>query len=91
MDKAFRQALDAARGGPRDLLAYLERGTEELFGRRREVKRGNPIPPWKLAAIILIVGVAIFAFLHCTIFGCSASRDAYIGAFTVLGLIALFC
>ena len=95
VDRAVRETLDVVgKHGLAALPDHLERQLDELAKRRRSPGRGaeENIPWWKLGAIILIVGVAIMNFIHCTFFGCTVTDwNGYIAGYTVLVLILLFC
>jgi hypothetical protein len=95
VDGALGELLDAVRSGGADALVdRLEAEVKNLDQMRRSPGRGaeRNIAPWKIASIILMLGIGVINFIHCTFFGCSVTDwGGYIAAYGTLGLIALAC
>ena len=95
MDSAVNKFLDVVKrerlGG---IPNYLEERLNELSQLRQKEHRGasKNLAPWKIVALIVLVGVVIMNFIHCSFFGCTISdASSYIAGYTVLALVLAFC
>jgi hypothetical protein len=96
IDEAIQPCLDIVRSqGADELVNYLEEQVGQLEEVRRRPDRGavENIPIWKVVAIVVAVGVWVWALFRCGIFrGCSRAEGlAYFVIFWLAVLISRFC
>jgi hypothetical protein len=95
LDSSLGEVFEVAAAGADGLPDYLEKHLGELEKARRGADRGaiENIPIWKVIAIVVAIGVWIWALFRCGIFGsCSLAEGlAYFTIFWIAVLIARFC
>lgn len=94
--EAFSSSLESIiSGGAKALPDYLEQQIDKLEKIRRQPDRGavDNIPVWKVAAIVVAVGVWVWALFRCKWWGSCSLREglAYFIVFWIAALIAKFC
>ncbi len=93
--KVLDETLAECSKGPEQTLAYLQRKTDELSKLRNSPDRGavDNIPWWKLVAIAIYIGLAIWDIWRCIIRNrCSTAEKVVIKVgHTIASLIMKFC
>jgi hypothetical protein len=80
--------------GSSGVINVMEKSIQELISLRNSDNRGaiENFPIWKVAAIIIGIGVWIIAFIHCGFFNCSVSAGtAYFIIFLIAAIVVRFC
>lgn len=95
IDAAAAEAFELVRSGANSLPDYLEHHLARLEKVRRQPDRGavDNIPIWKVIAIVVALGVWIWAFFRCSWWGrCSFAEGlAYFVIFWLAALVVRFC
>ena len=96
IDEAVQQCLSVVQSDGLDgIIKYLEVQTKKFEEIRKRPDRGSVenIPIWKVAAIVVAVGVWVWALFKCNWGGgCSLQEGlAYFIVFWIAALIARFC
>jgi hypothetical protein len=95
LDAALREGFQVASKGAAGLPGYLKKHLDELEKVRRGANRGavENIPIWKVIAIVVAIGVWVWALFKCGIFGsCTLAEGlAYATIFWISVLIVKFC
>jgi hypothetical protein len=76
------------------VVDHIESKMKELINFRKSADRGaySNFPVWKIAAIIIGLGVWILAFIRCGVFRCSAAEGtAYVIIFAIAAIVSKFC
>jgi hypothetical protein len=95
INNVIRSGIDQFRNKPpQGLGEYLAGKLKELAAVRKRPDWGavDNVPLWKVAAIVVAVGVFIWAFFRCALNRCSLVEGlSYFIIISVAGLIAKFC
>ena len=80
--------------GINGVVGVIEKSMQELITLRKSDTRGaiDNFPIWKVAAIIVGIGVWIIGLIHCGWFGCSLQAGAaYFIIFAIAAIVTRFC
>jgi len=82
------------KGGINGIVELTSKKMKDLVEMRKGSDRGavDNFPAWKVAAIVVALGVWVLAFIHCGIFRCSIRTGlAYAVVFAIAAAVSQFC